>query len=111
MTGWRFSLAQRAWEDGIDAVSTEERKREFWELAVRQFAVHEDPHPPSRASSSVASQRRGGVDSLQAGAGQRILDALHDDRQSGPSYRELGARPPLQARERLREVDAGFDGG
>jgi len=96
MSGWRFSLADPTWEDGVDAVPTEERKREFWEIAVRRFATHAGPRPPQPClvvCRVTAPARWGRPPGGPLGRAKGLLDALHDDRRSGPRY---GACAPLQ---------------
>jgi len=96
MSGWRFSLADPTWEDGVDAVPTEERKREFWEIAVRRFATHAGPRPPQPClvvCRVTAPARWGRPPGGPLGRAKGLLDALHDDRRSGPRY---GACAPLE---------------
>jgi hypothetical protein len=96
---WRFSIAGSAsWEDHVEAASTEDRKHAYWESAVPHLARHQGSRPPQPCVvvCHVTAPGRGSAPPAgPIGRAKGLLDALHDDRSSGPRYRDLGVTPPL----------------
>ncbi len=98
MRSWRFSIAGEAWRAAIPAVPTEETKRAFWQQAVPELALQRGPPPPRPCAVVCRLSARTGGRSAPGGPLGRakgLLDALHDDRLSGPRYRDLPGRAPL----------------
>lgn len=98
MRSWRFSIAGEAWRAAIPAVPTEETKRAFWQQAVPELALQKGPPPPQPSAvvcrvtaRTVGRSAPGGP----LGRAKGLLDALHDDRRSGPQYQDLPGRAPL----------------
>lgn len=96
---WYFSASGvGTWAGGLDAAPSESAKTAFWELAVERFAFTSSP-PPSAPRVVVChvtapargSQRPGGP----RGRPKMLLDALHDDRRSGPKYGDTAGTAPL----------------
>lgn len=97
--GWSFSIADGSrWRGSIPAAPTEERKREFWDRAVPLLA-EQNPQPPPVPCVVVcrvaAPGHWGNPPGGPMGRAKGLLDALHDDRRSGPKYADLGAPAPL----------------
>lgn len=95
---WRFSISGEAWRRTIDAAPTEETKRAFWAEAVPRLAVTDRPLPPRPCvvvSRVNGLSRRGNPPAGPLGRAKGLLDALHDDRKTGPWYRDMGGRGPL----------------
>lgn len=86
----RFSIAGDYCWAVVDAVSTEDTKRDFWKAAVPQLgrAIASPPPSPCIVVCRVAVPP-GRVPAGPGGRAKGLLDALHDDRKSGPWYRDL----------------------
>jgi hypothetical protein len=99
MSAWQFSIVGGAdWATGVDAAPTETTKRAFWQTAVPQLATStKEPVPtPCVVVCGVTAPGRGrSRPAGPLGRAKTALDALHDDRKSGPWYEGLGARAPL----------------
>ena len=98
LSPWRFSTGPEGWRAAVDAVPAEETKRLFWEQAVPQLSV-QGGSPPPRPCVVVcrvtAPAAWGNPPGGPLGRAKGLLDALHDDRKSGPRYRDLPGRAPL----------------
>ena len=98
MGDWRFSIAGDLWRETVDAVLTEETKPAFWERAVPVLATHAGPAPPQPCivvCRVTAAGMSGNRPTSPLGRAKGLLDALHDDRKTGPWFRELPGRAPL----------------
>jgi hypothetical protein len=96
---WAFDLDATAWAMTVPGAPTEETKRRFWDEAVPVLASAELPRVEPRCVV-VARVTAPTAPGRSAPAGPRgrakgLLDALHDDRQSGPKYVQLAGRAPL----------------
>ena len=79
----------------VSAAPSEDHRTAFFEAAVPALAARGWPAatgPLIVAGHITAGGRRPGG---PAGRGKAFLDALHDDRKSGPKYRDLGTSAPL----------------
>ncbi len=98
---WCFAVAGPApWTVSIDgAVPSEDRKREYWAVAVPQLAAktlgHRLPDPCVVVVRVTAPMNWTEPPGGPVGRAKSSLDALHDDRSTGPYYWALGATPPL----------------
>lgn len=95
---WRFSTSDEPWRASVAAVSTEGTKRAYWQAAVPQLARVAALSPPSPCVVVCRVTAPGARDTPPGGPLGRakgLLDALHDDRKSGPWYRDVAGRAPL----------------
>lgn len=99
MSAWLFSIVGETWRAAINAVATEDTKRAFWEAAVPKLVAVEGVAPPPQPTVVVcrvtAPTRWGNPPGGPLGRAKPLLDALHDDRRSGPWYRDHPGRAPL----------------
>ena len=95
---WRFSVGERAvWRARLGAAPTEESKRAFWDIAVPQLARVPAAAPtPCVVVCRVSAPAIGRAPAGPRNRAKGLLDALHDDRRSGPLYRDLPGQAPLQ---------------
>lgn len=98
MSTWKFSTSDTPWSCAIDAAPTEDTKRHFWELAVPTLVAN-DTLPVLRPCVVVCHVRApghwGSPPGGPLGRPKGLLDALHDDRKTGPWYCNLPGRAPL----------------
>lgn len=92
--GGVFDLEAVSWTVTVPGAPTEETKRLFWDQAVPALAAAALP-ATSSPCCVVARVFAPPSASGPRGRAKGLLDALHDDRQSGPLYREIGTRPPI----------------
>jgi hypothetical protein len=99
MSRSRFSIADaEPWRATIEAAPSEDRKVAFWDAAVPSLARLDRPDVTRpctvvvRVQAPASSGRRPGG---PVGRAKTALDALHDERSSGPKYQDVDARSPI----------------
>ncbi len=95
---WTFDVEDLAWSITVPGAPTEDTKRRFWEGAVPLIAAAGLPAAPARCVviARVTAATKGPIPpGGPRGRAKGLLDALHDDRGSGPKYSQMGVRPPL----------------
>jgi hypothetical protein len=98
VTGWRFAAEGDRWDAVVPSAPTENSKRAFWQAAVPALAAHRRPRlrkPCIVVCRVSAPDVSGNASGGPLGRAKGLLDALHDDRKSGPWYRDRAAAAPL----------------
>ena len=95
-TPWYFWIDD-PWDAVVTAVPSEDHPAAYFEAAVPVLAAHGKPAgaKPLIIAGHISAMARARLPGGPAGRAKIFLDALHDERRSGPKYRDIGAVAPL----------------